>query len=164
MSPTGPTPLPLLATLLLSAALAAQGDAAPASGDCPTGDPKAFEAMMDRTIFAAGEAYAAFEREEQRAITAEADALVADEVWTEQQRGAFFVDALEAPAFRDEQRLKDETLLPRYLRALQAITMTASDDDCARAKEALATFEDITASGKRQYAWMRERLRAARTR
>jgi hypothetical protein len=156
--------LPLLASLLLSTALAVSGSAPPAASDCPVGDAKAFEAMMDRTIFGAGEAYAAFEREEQNAIAAEANALVADKIWTEQQRGAFFADALEAPALRDEQRLKDETLLPRYLRALQAITMTASDDDCTRAKEALATFEEITASGKRQYAWMRERLRAARTR
>lgn len=162
MTTTGPTLLPLLASLLLSTALAASGSAPPAASDCPIGDPKAFEAMMDRTIFGAGEAYAAFEREEQNAIAAEANALVAEGIWTEQQRGAFFADALEAPAFRDEQRLKDETLLPRYLRALQAITMTASTDDCARAREALATFEDIAAAGKRQYAWMRERLRNAR--
>lgn len=155
--------MPLFATLLLSASLATAGDTAPTL-DCPTGDPKAFEAMMDRTIFGAGEAYAAFEREEQRAIAAEADALVVDNIWTEQQRGTFFIDALEAPGFRDEQRLKDETLLPRYLRALQAITMTGSADDCTRAREALSTFEEITASGKRQYAWMRERLRAARAR
>jgi hypothetical protein len=156
--------LPLLASLLLSTALATSGSAPPAASDCPVGDPKAFEAMMDRTIFGAGEAYAAFEREEQRAIAAKANDLVSDKIWTEQQRGAFFVDALEAPAFRDEQRLKDETLLPRYMRALQAITMTATAEDCAKAREALATFEDIIAAGKRQYAWMRERLHAARTR
>lgn len=164
MTTTGSPILPLLATLLLSSALAASGDTASSVVDCPTGDPKAFEAMMDRTLGGASEAYSAFEREEQRVISAEADALVNDKVWTEQQRGAFFIDALEAPVFRDEQRLKNETLLPRYMRALRAITMTATADDCAHVREALSAFDDIAASGKRQYAWMREQLRTARTR
>ncbi|MBL8263425.1 MAG: hypothetical protein JNM58_13460 [Xanthomonadaceae bacterium] len=169
----------LLGTLLLSTALAASGNTTPATTapdttaaattapapiDCPIGDAKAFEAMMDRTIRGADEARMAAEEEQHRAIDAEADALVADGIWSEQQRGAFFLDVLDTQAFKDEQRLKKETLLPRYMRALQAIAMAASADDCRHVREALSAFEDIIASSKRQYAWMHEQMRAARKR
>lgn len=167
----------LLGTLLLSTALAACGNTTPATTapdttaaattapapiDCPIGDAKAFEAMMDRTIRGADEARMAAEEEQHRAIDAQADALVADGTWSEQQRGAFFLDVLGAQAIKDEPRLKGETLLPRYMRALQAIAMTASADDCRHVREAPPAFEDISASSKRQYAWMHEQMRAAR--
>lgn len=72
----------------------------------------------------------------------------------------FHLAILQGPAFIEAERRKREVLFSRHLGALRKIAMDGSADDCRHAREMAPTLEEMIALNKREYALVRERLRA----